>query len=148
MLRQEDEDGAAVGMAETVGVVAAEEGDNAAGAAAASGTKKAKPKAKPKAGTGGAAEGEGEGADGSDGADGAGGEPPLRRPKEAVTDPLLVREFVDQLVAPCVNEAAKALLAEVQPCDLCTSSDEPHSLPSLLSRRCSVSRSDSTCATH
>lgn len=43
-----------------------------------------------------------------------GGKQPLVRPKEAHTDPLLVREYVHQLVSPEVNEATSALLSELQ----------------------------------
>jgi hypothetical protein len=39
---------------------------------------------------------------------------PLKRPAEAVANACLVREYVDQIVAPCINDAAKALLGEVQ----------------------------------
>lgn len=42
------------------------------------------------------------------------GTAPLKRPAEAVGNACLIREYVDQIVAPCVNDAAKALLAEVQ----------------------------------
>ena len=38
----------------------------------------------------------------------------IKRPAEAVANPRLVREYCEQLVVPAVNEAACALLAEVQ----------------------------------
>ena len=38
----------------------------------------------------------------------------LKRPPAAVANSFLVREYVDQIVAPCINDATKALLAEVQ----------------------------------